>query len=276
MKLSCLVVCCLLFSSVILADSVEIFVSGEQGGIVIGRLTGGEELLYDKRLVPVTEDGYFIVGISRESKPIKKLTFRDANGKEQQYELMIGTRQWKTEYVKGLPQKTVTPNKTLLQKIRSENSQIYNARAKTENKAFFRSGFLLPAEGRLSGVFGSRRVLNGIARSPHSGIDIAAPEGTPVYASADGVISLVHEDMVLTGKTIMIDHGFGLDTVYAHLSKIMVKDKSFIKQGEIIGLVGLTGRTSGAHLHFGASWFGTRIDPGTLIKLLPSGHNLFH
>ncbi|MBT6961803.1 MAG: M23 family metallopeptidase, partial [Rhodospirillaceae bacterium] len=134
--------------------------------------------------------------------------------------------------------------------------------------------FLQPAQGRISGVFGSQRILNGRPRSPHSGLDIAAPTGTPVLATADGVVSLVHDGMILTGKTVMIDHGFGLDSVYIHMSEIAVAQGQRIRQGEQIGAIGMTGRTNGPHLHFGISWYGAKLDPQTVMSALPAGQDI--
>jgi murein DD-endopeptidase MepM/ murein hydrolase activator NlpD len=139
---------------------------------------------------------------------------------------------------------------------------------------FFETGFLQPAQGRISGVFGSQRILNGQPRSPHSGLDIAAPTGTPIVATADGIVSLVHDGMVLTGKTVMIDHGFGLDSVYIHMSDISVEQGQRVRQGDPIGAIGMTGRTNGPHLHFGISWYGAKLDPQTVMAALPAGQNI--
>ena len=119
-------------------------------------------------------------------------------------------------------------------------------------------------------MFGSQRVLNGTPRAPHAGLDLAAPIGTKIHASADGVVSLQKEMMVMTGDTIMLNHGFGLQTMYIHMSKILVTDGQQVKQGEVIGLSGMTGRANGPHVHFAATWFNAKIDPETLLAALPA------
>jgi murein DD-endopeptidase MepM/ murein hydrolase activator NlpD len=123
--------------------------------------------------------------------------------------------------------------------------------------------------GRISGVFGSQRILNGKSRSPHSGVDIAAPKGTPIKATADGLITMVHQNMFFTGKTLMIDHGHGVTSVYAHLSAIDIKEGALVRKGEVIGRVGATGRATAPHLHWGVSWFATKLDPALVVGPMP-------
>jgi murein DD-endopeptidase MepM/ murein hydrolase activator NlpD len=155
-------------------------------------------------------------------------------------------------------------------KIAADNKIMVAARARTEPDAFYKVGFIRPAEGRISGVYGSQRVLNGTPRAPHMGLDIAAPIGTPVRAAADGIVSVAHPDMVLTGRTVVIEHGFGLDTIYIHMNALKVKDGERVKQGQVIGEIGKTGRANGPHLHFGVTWFDVRLDPETVLAVLPA------
>ena len=138
-------------------------------------------------------------------------------------------------------------------------------RTRTTLETFFDAGFIWPVEGRISGVFGSQRILNGKPRRPHNGVDIAAPTGTPVKAMGDGIVALVHQDMFFTGKTVMIDHGLGLNSVYIHMNAITVRDGEFVTKGTQIGTVGQTGRATGPHLHWGVSWFKTHLDPALLV-----------
>ncbi|MCK5576037.1 MAG: M23 family metallopeptidase, partial [Sphingomonadales bacterium] len=121
-----------------------------------------------------------------------------------------------------------------------------------------------------SGVFGSQHILNGKPKSPHNGVDVAAPKGTPIQAPADGVAVLVHQDMFYTGKTMMIDHGLGLTTVYAHMDSISVIEGQVLKQGDAIGTVGQTGRATGAHLHWGMTWKGVHLDPKLATGPMPN------
>ena len=143
-------------------------------------------------------------------------------------------------------------------------------RKRDTETTYFASGFLRPIKGgRISGVYGSQRILNGKPRSPHNGLDIAVPKGTPVMAAADGIVALVHEDMFYTGKTVMIDHGHGLTSVYIHMDSIRVADGQRVTKGAPIGTVGMTGRATGPHLHWGVTWFGTHLDPALLIAEKP-------
>ena len=124
----------------------------------------------------------------------------------------------------------------------------------------------MPADGRLSGFYGNQRILNGVPRRPHLGVDIAAPIGTPVYSSADGEVVLTEEDLFYTGKTIVINHGHGLTSIYSHLDKINVKVGEQVKQGSVIGKIGNTGRSSGPHLDWRVNWFNVRVDPMLTLK----------
>jgi murein DD-endopeptidase MepM/ murein hydrolase activator NlpD len=123
-----------------------------------------------------------------------------------------------------------------------------------------------PARGRISGVYGSQRILNGQARDPHLGLDIAAPTGTAVIAPLAGTVRLAVSDMVLTGGTLLLDHGHGVSTIYIHLSRIDVREGQRVLAGEQIAAIGATGRASGPHLHFQVQWFQERLDPALLLE----------
>ena len=122
-------------------------------------------------------------------------------------------------------------------------------------------------QGRISGRFGNQRIYNGTPKSPHSGMDIAAGTGTPIRAPAGGTVTLAQQDFYLTGGTVMIDHGHGIGSNFLHLSRLDVKVGDVVKQGDVIGAVGSTGRSTGPHLHWGMSWFDIRIDP---LLVLPT------
>jgi murein DD-endopeptidase MepM/ murein hydrolase activator NlpD len=184
--------------------------------------------------------------------------------------LQVAPRRWRVERVDGLAQKLVTPDPETAARIAADNKLMAAARARTETNPFFETGFIRPAEGRVSGVFGSQRILNGVPRAPHLGLDIAGPVGTPVRAAADGIVSLAKADMVLTGQSVVIEHGHGLDTVYIHMNAIRVVDGARVKQGDVIGEIGQSGRANGPHLHFGVTWFDTRLDPETVLAVMPS------
>ena len=142
---------------------------------------------------------------------------------------------------------------------------VATAREHRDDRAYYANGFAWPAKGRISGVYGSQRVLNGEPRRPHFGLDIAASEGTDVLAPADGLITLTHPDMYFSGGTIILDHGQGLSSTFLHLSKILVEAGTFVKQGDLIARIGATGRASGPHLDWRMNWLDRRVDPQPLM-----------
>ena len=116
-------------------------------------------------------------------------------------------------------------------------------------------------------MYGSQRILNGIPKSPHYGLDFAASEGTKVKAMLDGVVTLSEKNLYYTGGTIIFDHGHGVSTLYMHMKDISVKKGQIIKQGEVVGTVGKTGRATGAHLDVRLNWFDLKLDPASVLDL---------
>ncbi len=242
----------------------------EQGGIVIGTAPPGSSVTFAGHTVPTSSHGRFILGLDRDAPATVELKVISPDGAMETRTLAIAPRAWQIERVDGVPQKLVTPDPETAAIIAEEGKLMAAARAKLELVPFYETGFIRPAEGRISGVFGSQRILNGTPRAPHVGLDIAGPIGTPVRAAADGIVSLQKPGMILTGNTVVLNHGFGLETVYIHMNAIHVKDGQQVKQGAVIGEIGMTGRANGPHLHFGATWFDTRLDPETLLAVLPA------
>ena len=242
----------------------------EQGGVILGTAAAGSRVSFAKHEIPVAADGRFLVGIDRDAPAQAELIITAPDGVREVKQIAIVKRDWQIERVDGLQQQLVTPDPELLKKILAENKFWAESRKQLDATAFFASGFVVPTEGRLSGHFGRQRILNGEPRAPHSGMDIAAKSGTPVRAAADGIISMKKDMLIMTGNSVMINHGLGLQTFYIHLSKINVADGQLVKQGDVIGEVGMTGRATGPHLHFGATWFDQRLDPETLLAALPA------
>jgi len=151
-------------------------------------------------------------------------------------------------------------------RIKEENNKIGEARAINSNLSFFKDTFIMPVNGVISGVYGSQRILNGIPKWPHYGIDIAAKKGTKIKSSATGIVTMAEPDLYYTGGTIIMDHGHGISTIYSHLDELYVKVGDKISQGDIIGTVGSTGRSTGPHLDFRINWFQTRLDPMSVLK----------
>ena len=156
----------------------------------------------------------------------------------------------------------------LLKILFSLNTYTYCSRLSNIAKSnlLFSDIFILPAEGRLSGVYGSQRVLNSKPRKPHNGIDIAAKEGTKIIAPSTGKVKLIAKNMFFTGNTIIIDHGLGLISIFAHLKDIYVNEKDLVNQGDKIGSIGMTGRATGPHLHWGVYLENTSVDPEVLLN----------
>ena len=160
----------------------------------------------------------------------------------------------------------VTPPESVYKRIKKENNAIGEARAINSDLQFFKEKFIMPVEGIISGVYGSQRILNGKPRRPHYGIDFHAPEGTPVKAMMDGEVTLAEDDMYFTGGTIIFDHGHGVSTLYMHMKDIHVKVGQKIKQGQIVGTLGQSGRATGPHLDIRLNWFDVKLDPASILN----------
>ncbi|MBE7635610.1 peptidoglycan DD-metalloendopeptidase family protein [Sneathiella sp. P13V-1] len=240
-----------------------------QGGLVFGKAVAGSKVFFEGAEIRVSEAGEFLFGFGRDFKSTATLKIVFPDGEAVQRELKVAPRKYRIERVDGLPKAKVTPSEEFLKRIRQENAEIARIRAIDTPEKWFQSGWNWPAFGRISGVYGSQRVLNGIPKRPHFGIDVAAPTGTEVWASTDGMVRMAEKDLFYTGGTIMIDHGYGLVSVYSHLSKLDVKSGDFVKQGQKIGEIGSTGRSSGPHLDWRLNWFKERLDPGLLMGPMP-------
>jgi murein DD-endopeptidase MepM/ murein hydrolase activator NlpD len=238
----------------------------KQGGLVFGTVTPGSLVSLDATDIPVSKDGLFLLGFGRNHGTQSHLMITYPDGQQVSETLKIAKQNFKIQRINGLPKKKVTPDPEAIKRIRADNAAVGRVRQTFTPETWFASGFMQPVEGRISGVFGSQRILNGKPRSPHKGLDIAAPEGTLIKADADGVISLVHHDMYLMGKSVMIDHGHGLQSIYIHMNDILVTEGQFVKKGDTVGKVGMTGRATGPHLHWGVSLKGTALDPQLLIN----------
>ncbi len=210
-----------------------------------------------------THQGRFVVGVGQDAK---KLTLKiKKDGQVRDVSFPIQKRKWQEDYVNGLPPKKVAPPESEKKRITDEALAMRQKRQQSDFQNFPQKWHLpLTKYKRISSPFGSRRILNGRVTQGHSGTDYAADMGTAVLSANDGQVVLTHPDMFYTGATILIDHGYGVYTSYSHLSKIDVKDGQIVKAGEKIGEVGMSGRATGPHLHFGLSWYGVRLNPEDL------------
>ncbi len=253
------------------AGKLELAGHFQQGGLVFGTTEPGAIVTLGERNVRVSPQGRFVFGFGYDASPLATLAVRFSDGSSEQRTLQVEKRTYRVQRIDGLARKMVTPPESEWPRIEAENAKIAAARAADRPEALFESGFAWPAIGRISGVFGSQRILNGERRRPHFGVDVAAPVGTPVTAPADGVVVLTHDDMYYTGGTVMLDHGHGLTSVYSHLKQVLVEEGARVTQGSVIGTLGATGRVTGPHLDWRINWFTERLDPALLVGPMPDG-----
>jgi murein DD-endopeptidase MepM/ murein hydrolase activator NlpD len=240
-----------------------------QGGLAFGRAEPGSRVTLDKQPVPVARDGRFMLAFGRDHAAQAMLSVTHA-GKTETQELTITQRSYDIQRIDGLPQNKVEPNAEELKRIKAEQLRINAARARDTDLPYAFEPFDWPALGPISGVYGSQRILNGQPRRPHFGVDVAAPVGTPLKAPAGGIVSLADADLFFTGGTIIIDHGHGLASLFAHMQKVAVKEGATLAKGSYVGDLGGTGRVTGPHLHWGMFLFSTPIDPQLLVPPMPS------
>jgi Peptidase family M23 len=242
-----------------------------QGGLVRGRVAPDTAVSLEGRVLRVTDDGWFVFGLGRDAPASLELLVTTPSGEEQRHSLAIAPRSYQVQRIDGLPPRTVTPSETDLAKIRVDAALLDAARRRDTAESGFAEQMAWPTTGKISGVYGSQRILNGEQRSPHRGVDIAAPKGTPVGAMARGEVALAETDMYFTGGTVMVDHGYGVHSIYVHLDEVRVTVGQRLRQGQTLGTVGQTGRATGPHLHWGVYWFDQAIDPALLVGAMPDG-----
>ena len=241
-----------------------------QGGLLRGRVAPGTAVAFEGVPVRVSRDGWFLVGFGRDAPPDAKLEVAFPDGRREWMALTVERREYDIQRIDGLPPRKVTPrSEEDLARIREDVRLVKEARAIDDPRSDFLSGFRWPIKGRISGVYGSQRILNGEPRRPHFGIDIAAPTGTKVVAPADGVVTLVHSDMFFSGGTMIVDHGHGLSSAFLHLSRILVEKGERVVQGQPIAEVGASGRSTGPHLDWRINLFDRRLDPALLVGPMP-------
>lgn len=237
-----------------------------QGGLMFGSAEPGSTVTLDGQALPVSSSGEFVLGFDRDESGVRELVVQAPGGPAQSRILEIGGRDYAIERVEGLPPRTVSPDPEAAERIRQEAELIANARSRRDTDAWYDGGFHWPARGRISGVYGSQRVLNGKPGRPHYGVDIAAPAGAEVRAPAEGLVTLTHPDMYYSGGTIVLDHGQGLSSTFLHLSAVLVEAGAHVRRGDLIGRVGATGRASGPHLDWRMNWLDRRVDPQRLVR----------
>jgi murein DD-endopeptidase MepM/ murein hydrolase activator NlpD len=250
---------------------VQIPTQVAQGGLLLGTVPAGSLVVpvnpdgADASPLRVSAKGRFVMGVARDATGSLRLRVTPAGESPREYVVVIQARTFPQEIIEGVPQDTVTPPPEIEARIEREQARVAAARVRDDDRDDFDVRFHWPVLGRISGEFGSTRVYNGTPGAPHSGMDVAATEGTPVHAPAAGIVSFADPDLYLTGGTLVIDHGHGLSSTFLHLSRIDVRVGERVQQDQIIGAVGKTGRATGPHLHWGMNWFEVRVDPHLLV-----------
>jgi len=234
-----------------------------QGHFIIGKTDPNTKIIIDKKKLKVTKDGYFAFGIEKD----RKLDIIIIEGKKTIIK-KIQKRKYKVQKIDGLPKKKVTPPEEFYARIKRENKLIGNAREVHSDLSFFKEKFIIPVDNAIiTGVYGSQRILNGIPKWPHYGLDFAQKKGTSIKAMNNGVVTLAEKDLFYTGATLIFDHGHGISTLYMHMNEIFVNVGDHVKKGDIVGTIGTSGRSTGPHLDIRLNWFGTRLDPATILNI---------
>ena len=252
-----------------IAQALELRGECVQGGLIFGLTQPGNQIFLDDTEIMVSGEGKFLIGFGRDETGERLLRVKGGPGFDELVTLRVAPREYNIEKVDGLPPRTVTPDPAAAKRIAEEAAMVSSARSRRDARTDYAPGFAWPAQGRISGVYGSQRILNGEPRRPHFGLDIAAPAGSPVYAPAAGIVTLIHPDMYFSGGTLILDHGQGLSSTFLHLSKILVEAGTTVQQGDLIAEIGCTGRASGPHLDWRMNWLNRRVDPQLLMKGTP-------
>lgn len=245
--------------------AADIALAGEmtQGGWARGSVPAGtKRLMLDDEPVALAPDGSFFLAFDRDSGPEAQLEARLADGSAVTRKLAIAPRAWRIEHVAVGPRAGAAPSEAFRIRREAELAQIRAARSLDTGSQGWRQSFVWPVKGRISGLFGSQRIYRGTPGGYHSGTDVAGRTGTPFVAPADGVVILVAASpFTLEGNLLMIDHGMGLNSAFLHCSEVVVRKGDAVKQGQLIGRIGATGRATGPHLHWSIKWRNSRLDP---------------
>ena len=251
-------------------EQVNVVLNGKftQGALLRGQAPAGAKVTLNGETVQTNKDGKFVVGFEREAPLQQTLVVKLDNGQKWQRDITLEKREYNIQRIDGLEQKMVSPPAEVTARIKKDNINVANARSgNTDLDALF-TRFEWPAKGVISGVYGSQRILNGVPKWPHYGLDIANETGTPVYAPVDGVVTMA-DDLYYSGNTLILDHGMRVFSTFLHMDTITVEVGETVKQGEQIGTIGSTGRSTGPHLDWRINLGNTRLDPQTIISGSP-------
>lgn len=249
------------------AETPPLTLSGsmEQGSLIVGRTMPGARVTFDGEAIRVSSDGIFACGLDWDRTKAARIDAGFGDVDHAIRDIVPVVRQYNVQHVNGLPPKTVSPPAADLERIKEEHARLAAARKTDSAHIWFADPFDWPAPGIMSGVFGSQRIDNGKAMSPHMGVDMANVEGTPIHAPTDAIVALT-DDFFLEGGFTLLDHGHGVFTHYMHQSARLVKPGDAVRRGDVIGRIGKTGRATGPHLHWGMNWFQVKLDPSRSTK----------
>jgi len=245
-------------------DAVTLEGDFRQGGLVRGRAPGARAVSLDGRPVPLAPDGGFLLGFGRDSATVARLSATFADGRMVERQIAVARRAWPVRNLRTLPKGTPRTPAEIARRA-DEVARVAAARARLQPSEGWRQMFRWPVTGRISGVFGAQTIYAGEPGSYHSGVDIARPRGTAVTSPADGIVVLASPPQFsVEGNLLIVDHGMGLSSAFLHLSRIDVPVGARVRQGQVVGAIGTTGRSTGPHLHWGVVWQGVRVDPRKL------------
>ncbi|QSX35464.1 M23 family metallopeptidase [Shewanella avicenniae] len=242
----------------------------EQGALIRGKTLAGSRVSLDGEALKITADGNFVFGFDRDSAESHQLSISYPDGSQEQRALTVAKQDYRISRIEGISKEIMQPDPADVARAKLDSQMVREARDTSSDLKAFMSQFIWPVTGRISGVYGSQRIYNGVAGNPHFGVDIARPTGTVVVAPADGVVTLAVPDMFYSGGTMVIDHGFGVSSSFLHLSKLYVKPGRQVKQGQKVAEVGATGRATGPHLDWRLNWYQMRLNPQSIVPSMES------
>jgi len=253
------------------AADLQLPASASQGALLIGRADPAAIVTVGTHRLRMSRDGRFVFGIARDASGDVQVTAQSPGQVAIVRSIAVTRRDWPIERIVGVPPETVNPPAQVAARIEHEQARVSAARLRDDDRDDYTQAFIWPVRGRISGRFGNQRIYvlpdgSEAPKAPHSGMDIAVAQGTPVLAPAGGVVTFSDPDLYLTGGTVLLDHGHGVSSNFLHLSRIDVHVGDVVRQGQVIGAVGMTGRATGPHLHWGMNWFDVRIDPLLVLE----------
>jgi len=252
------------------AETVQLPDDISQGSMVVGTAPIGAVIHFEGELLAIAANGQFVFGFGRDAEASSSLEVRFADGSSETVPIAVTPRIYNEQRISGLPPKKVTPPPERLARLARERGMVAKARKQFSNTMYWAGDFVWPAQGRVTGVYGSRRVLNDIPKRPHFGLDVAGPVGTPVYAPAGGQVVLAEADFYYEGGIIIIDHGFGVMSTMFHMNSVDIEAGAMVSQGDLVGTIGATGRATGPHVDWRINWNGRRLDPRFLVGDMPA------